>query len=450
MTQDGKGKAFFDRADQVGATGNWDFAIEMYLEGLTREPGNMERGHKPLRDVSLSRASKGGKAAGMMEGLKRRPGKDPAANLINAEFLLAKEPGNVQHMLAVLKAAKELQLIDVAKWMADIVLESQRLAPKPSRQILTMLTDHYENMELYGSAIQAMEVARKAWPDDGSLGDRLGKLSAKYTIQLGQYDKEGSFLKGVKNFDEQKKLIQQDNLVQDKAFLLAQVEKARKEYEETPKVQGKIYALVDALLKTADEGDENVALDVLAKAYRDTGAYQHKMRQGDIRIRQMTRRFNKLIGAGDKQAAAEQARKQLEFELEEYTERAQNYPTDLTIKFELGRRQFLSGNYDGAIASLQQAQRDPKRHVMALIYLGRAFSHKSWNREAAETFERALQSEMSEERKKEVLYNLGDVYEKIDELPKAQDMFSSLAQLDFNFRDTRQRLEAIRKKMNKV
>ncbi len=56
-----KGKAFFDRADQVAETGNWDFAIEMYLEGLRREPDNLQRGHQKLREVSLHRKVQGGK-----------------------------------------------------------------------------------------------------------------------------------------------------------------------------------------------------------------------------------------------------------------------------------------------------------------------------------------------------------------------------------------------------
>ena len=51
----GKGDAFFDRADKVAATGNWDYAIELYVDGIRRDPGNMERGYKPLREVSMNR-----------------------------------------------------------------------------------------------------------------------------------------------------------------------------------------------------------------------------------------------------------------------------------------------------------------------------------------------------------------------------------------------------------
>ena len=66
------GKAFFDRADQVAETGNWDFAIELYIEGIQREPGNIQRGHQPLREVALKRTASGGKPAGFME--KHKPG----------------------------------------------------------------------------------------------------------------------------------------------------------------------------------------------------------------------------------------------------------------------------------------------------------------------------------------------------------------------------------------
>ena len=105
----GKGKAFFDRADQVADTGNWDFAIEMYIEGLKREPGNLDRGHKPLRETAMKRKAQGGKGPGMMEGLKRRPGKDLTENVANAAYLLAKEPGSVAYMEQLMAAAQALK-----------------------------------------------------------------------------------------------------------------------------------------------------------------------------------------------------------------------------------------------------------------------------------------------------------------------------------------------------
>lgn len=444
--QPAKAKVFFDRADQVAETGNWDFAIELYLEGITRDPGNIERGHQPMRQVSLNRKAKGGKSAGFMEQLKRRPGKDPLTNLLNAEYLLAKEPGDEANMVAALKAAADLDLRDLTQWVADILMESQKLSARKNRAHLMLLKDAYAALELYDRALLAVQMAQQAAPNDPQLAEFAKDLSVKNVIKKGQFDKEGDFRKGVKNDAAQQELIQKDSLVKSESFLRQQINKARGEYEATPTVPGKITGLVEALLKTEEEGDENEAIDVLAKAHKDTGAYQFKAKIGDIKVRQMTRRYRNLLAGNEKVQAAELAKQILEFELAEYKERAANYPTDLGIKYELGRRYLLSGDYDNAIGSFQQAQRDPRRHVASLNYLGQAFAKKQWFREASETFERALQSEMGEERKKEILYHLAEVSEKLNDLSKAQGLYSDLAQMDFNYRDVRTRLEAVRQK----
>ncbi len=441
----GKGKAFFDRADEVAETGNWDFAIEMYIEGIRREPENLDRGYKPLREVALRRKAQGGKGPGIGVQIKYRPGKDPRENLAKASFLLSKEPGSVSYMVQFLKAAKALDLHDVMKWICDILLEAQRQAKKPDKRTLMLLTDAYEQIQDYAPAVAACEMAKQVSPNDPQLGERLHSLSAQFTIKQGKYDQEGDFTRSVKDLDKQKELVQKDAMVQDEGYLKSQVQRAKKEYLESPNVAGKINAYVDALLKFEDESYENEAIDVLNKAYKDTGAYQFKMRIGDIKIRQMTRKYRKLVQAGDKQAAVEHARKQLEFELKEYAERVHNYPTDLAVKYELGKRQFLAGQYDDAIASLQQAQRDPRRHILAMNYLGQAFHKKGLLPEAEETYRRALETEMSEQRTKEVRYNLGDILEKQGKLAEAQEEFSDVAQVDYTFRDVRQRLENIRK-----
>ncbi|HAU37833.1 MAG TPA: hypothetical protein DCX07_08965 [Phycisphaerales bacterium] len=443
----GKGKAFFDRADQVADTGNWDFAIEMYIEGLKREPGNLDRGHKPLRETAMKRKAQGGKGPGMMEGLKRRPGKDPAENLANAAYLLAKEPGSVPYMEQLLTAAQALKLDELAKWVCDILLESQRQTPKPNKRVLLALTQAYNDLTEYGLAIQACEMARQLTPNDPVLHDAIQELGAKYTIKKGKYDQEGSFTKGVKDLSRQQELIQKDYMIQSEDYLKQQIERAREEYQQTPTVPGKVNALVDALLKFEDESYENEAVDILHKAHKDTGAPQFKMRVGDIRIRQMTRRYRKLVAAGDKEAAREHGLEQLKFEIQEYAERAENYPTDLSLKFELGRRLLLAGKYDEAIGALQQAQREPRRATQAMNYLGQAFARKGWLREAAETFERALANEMPEDRVKEIRYHFGDVLEQMGELQKARDQFSQVAQMEFNYRDVRDRLETVRKKL---
>lgn len=446
----GKGKAFFERGDQVAETGNWDFAIEMYLEGIAREPDNVEQGHHPLRDVSLKRKAQGGKGPGMMEKMKRSRGKTPEESLINAEHLLAKEPGSIQYMVQLHAAARQQELAETLKWICGIMLETQRVVDKPSLRVLKLLTETYHDLEEYVLAIRACEMAINLAPSDGALHAALKDLAAKHTIQAGKYDQEGEFTKGVKNLEDQQRLIQKDAMVKDASFLKEEAEKAVVAYEAEPTVTGKIMGAARALMQLEDEAYDNQAIDILAKAHRDTGAYQFKMQIGEIKIAQQTRRYRKLKDAGNEQGAAEQLQERLVFELAEYTERAENYPTNLVMKFELGRRQFLAGNYDDAIGSFQQAQRDPKRHLQALNYLGQTFAKKGWHREAADTYRKALKGDLTEERAKGIHYSYGDVLEKMGDLAAAQDEFSTVAQADFNYKDVRDRLEAVRKKVEEA
>ncbi len=443
----GKGKAFFDRGDQVAETGNWDFAIEMYLEGIRREPGNLQRGHQPLREVSLKRKAQGGKSAGLMEGMKHKGGKEPVDALVNAEYLLAKDPGKVAHMAAVLKAAQRLEEVGLVKWIADIIFEVMRRAKRPNKRVLALITEAYSLIQEYTSAVQACDRALQISPNDGSLQEMAKDLSARATIQQGQYDGEGTFVKSVRDLGRQMELAQRDHLAQSRQFLEGDVEKTRAEYEESPQEPGRIGAYVDALTKFEEEGYENEAMDVLKKAHADTGTYRFKMRLDDVKVRQMRRRFNKLKSSGQGELAMKLARELLAYELKMYAERAENYPTDLSMKFELGRRQLTAGQIDGAIGSLQQARRDPKRRIQALTYLGQAFGKKEWHHEAVETYEGALELEPSEERAKELHYSLALELKAMDERGKALEHFSQVAQMDYTYRDVREQIEALRKEI---
>jgi TolA-binding protein len=443
----GKGAAFFERADEVAETSNWEFAIQLYLEGIQREPGNVTRGHQKLREASLRRKLAGGKPAGMMDRLSHRPGKDPLVNLINAEYLLAKDPGSVAYMEHVFKAAQALELNEVVLWISLIMLDSQRKTTKPSNRILLLLVGTYNSLEEYGCALEACRLAREVAPQDESLSQMHAELSAKFTIKRGKYDQDGDFVKSVKDIEKQKELIQKDSLFQDASYLEQQIGKARADYLAGPTEPGKINALVDALLKIEDDAHENPAVEVLTRALKDTGAYQFKMRMGDIRIRQMERRRRQLQAAGDQAGTEELAKRQLEFELEEYAERCVNYPTDFSMKFELGVRQFKAGKYDDAIASFQHARRDPRRQLQALTYLGQAFAKKGWLPEAAQTLEQAFEYELTENQAVALRYALGEVLEQMGQLPRALEQFSKVAQTDFTYMDVRNRVETIRKKL---
>ena len=445
--QNGKGKAFFERADEVAETGNWDYAIDLYLEGIKREPNNVARGHQKLREVALKRKLRGGKPAGMVEKLRHSGGKG-AEGLANVEFLLAKAPGNLDLMKQFMTSARAMDLRETTGWIANIVLESQKNNPKAPRSILLLLVDTYSYVEDFGLALAACQMAMQQAPGDAQLVELYNHLSAQHTIKAGKYDQEaGDFTKSVKDMAKQQELIQKDSMVQAESYLEQQIRRAREEYQASPREMGKINAYVDAILKIEDAAHEQEAMNVLRRAHQDTGAYQFKMRVGEIRMRQEERKQRELVDSGQKEAAAEHARRKLALEIEEYTERAANYPTDLGVRYELGVRQLRVGNFDEAIGLLQKARQDPRRALQASNFLGLAFARKGWLPEAADTFQQALTGELTEDQTKSLRYNLGDVYEQMGKLAEADEQFSKVARTDFNYRDVRNRVDAIRKKI---
>ena len=50
-----KAQKFFDQGKKVADTGNYEYAIEMYLQGLSIDPENTDA-HQALRDISTVRA----------------------------------------------------------------------------------------------------------------------------------------------------------------------------------------------------------------------------------------------------------------------------------------------------------------------------------------------------------------------------------------------------------
>ena len=447
----GKGKKFFDRADQVAETGSWDFAIELYLEGILREPEAIDRGHGPLWKAALQRKAKGGKPAGFFEKNKYKAGKDPVSQLAAAEYLLGKDPGNEVHMEQFFKAARSAELPAVAKWMLDLLVESQRQKPVKARnkRLLQEMTKAFDELQEYDQAILACALLLETDRTNNVVQETLKNLQTQKTIQKGGYgDKNTSFTKGVKNMQEQLDASERDELVQSDDFKLREIEKKRADYLETPAAPGKINAYADALIAMADEGYENEAVDVLMKAYRDTNSYQYRMRVGEIRIKQAQRRVRKVKDSGDNAAYAEAMKAQAQLELEEFTERAANYPTDLTVKYELGRRQYALGQYDAAIGSLQQARRDARHAVRANIMLAKSFEKKGMHdREAVDTLEETLKGQLLEDQEKEVRYLLGLLYIKTAQHPQAEQHLSRVTQIDYNYKDARTRLEQIRAKM---
>ena len=113
------------------------------------------------------------------------------------------------------------------------------------------------------------------------------------------------------------------------------------------------------------------------------------------------------------------------------------------IRFELGERLFRVGEANDAIQAFQRAQNSPKHRLESLNYLGRCFMERGLYDMALSQFERALgEKSVFDEQKKELTYNLACVYELQGRPNEALHHFKSIYEVDIQFRDVAQKVEA--------
>ena len=438
-----KAWAFFERARKVAQSNNFDYAIEMYLEGLRCAPDEVQDGHTKLHELALLRQVKGGKKPSMGEKIKRMRGKNPLEQMLNAEYLFAKDPDHLPYAEAILKASIEGDYKRTAWWIADFVFAANNAAQKPSFQTYLLLRDSYAAISKYDRALAACQRACKLKPEDAELADQFQKLSAELTVSKGKYDQGGDFRNSIKNREAQEKLQSQDAVVKTVDYRQTAIKDARKALAKDPSLPRNIFNLAKKLSEMQTDEAENEAIALLEKAYTEKNDFSFKQQAGLTKIKQVKR---KIRASGDQPSdLAEQLENA---ELDHYKLCVENYPTDLPAKFELGMRMMNAKQYDQAIPLFQEAQKDPRHKIVAISKIGLCFYMKGWFADAADIFTQAIDNyEMKDDAlAKELRYNLARAHEHQNNFEQALDIYRKIAQLDFAYKDVRQRIDKIRNK----
>ena len=458
---------FFDRAQEIASSGNHDYAVQMYLEGLLRDPDNLQA-HQALLEQALRRQAAGGKKAGLVATLKLKlfakaaklptPGqvgsKNPVAQLFQADGIWAKDPQNLGLADIVVQKMTAAGCLESAKWLAIWLGEFNARSDKPDGHMFSMLADVFAQLGQGDKAIDACRAAAKVFPQDAPLHAKLKNMLAAQAMHKGKYDDQEGFRQSLQDREAQESLQDQESITRRANIADQQIAKARKELQENPNASGKVIPLVDALLTKDDSQAEQQAIQILQEAYQHFGSYRFKQRTGEIHIRVNRRQARDMrarlkAAPDDKQLAQEYKRlikEHLETELAHFQDGAKNYPTDMRLRFEVGRRLLQLGRYDQAIPVLQEGQRDPKNHLRALSLLGQCFFKKKWYPDAIDVYTHALEASDATlgDIGKELQYNLGRAHEDAGQTEQAAKAYSAVAQIDFLYKDVRQRLDRLR------
>lgn len=449
-----KAKTFFDHGNTVAGTGNYEYAIEMYISGLTLDPDSTEA-HQTLRDISLKRKVAGKKPLGFLDAMKlKRPSRDDKQNLLNNEKLLAFDPGNTDYMIGILQNGVRGHFYNTVMWIGPILQKANADSPKPDVNKFLVLRDSYITLEQWKLATDACHYAAMMRPEDMDLQKALRDLGAKETEKRGRYGDAKTFTESVNNMTEQQRLMIQEKNVNTMDQMKVLIAAAEKELRADPEDVGKISKYVDTLVRTENPDIEGQAIELLEATYKRTGAFRWRWRIGQIHMAQLNRMERSLRQAVNsnpsdndaRQAYAQFKQEMLLEELKEYQLASDNYPTDTKLRFEVAAHLYALRRYDEAIPVLQQLREDPKFKIEATTALGKAFLESNFVDEAVDTLAGVISEYQGkgDNKSMDMTYTYGRALEMKKEMQAALKAYSQVAQWSFNYRDVQARIKKIK------
>ena len=447
----------FARAEQATVRGNFEYAIHLYLDGLRYNPRDLEHGHKGLHDCAIRRRNtgKGGGIGALFgqakTGLSQMLGRQKDA-MLGLLASLARDPQNVTLLTQMMQMARRQEYFDVAIYYGELAAEETLRSKKPQKQIFTTLADMYESSGQFQKGVDALATAIRIDPSDRALDKRARDLAAQASIEEGKLESVSDFRQMIRDQGLASKAATQQ-VVRTADQLETQYAELKAALDADPKNAVKMQLLADCQARRGNLGD---AMALLQQALDLTGEYRYKARMDDLRMAE----YRRLLREIDEQLGTEPGRADLKakrheivaerdpFELAVFTQRQRQYPTDMSIRYDLGVRQYRIGQYDEAIVAFQMATRDPKRRILALNQLGKCFFAKKLLQEAQSQFETAIQQyELAgDPLGKELRYNLAMCFEAQGKAPQAIEWYSVIVQQDYQYRDAAKRLEALRRK----
>ena len=450
----------FDGADEAARRNNYDYAIELYLQGLRYTPDDVERGHKPLFETALRRKAAGkhkgfaARTARMKFSMLQMAGKKKEA-FLELEKAMTGSPDSHADLAALAQMSFNLDLKETPVFFAEQAMEFARRAGKLTESLCSQMADIYEARGYYRAAMNCLQEAEKL--DKSSSGKymkHIRDLAARTTIDQGLED-AGGFHDRLKDKDTaresatQKVRTAEDEFVERAEALAAQLAQNPTDLNLTVTI-GDTYARA---MK------DDLAMQYYRKARAASGGadYRIKVKMDDLRIRQFRLQMRALDETLRQKPDDEEAKKTLQqvtesrnrFELEIFQERAREYPTDMGVRYELGLRHYRFSQIGEAIAAFQLSTRDPKHKIVSLNMLGKCFFNRRLYQEAAKQFQTAIEGyELAGDNTwKELRYNLGLTYEAMKKLDKAAECYSDIVMVDFQYRDAAKRLQELRTRM---
>ncbi|MEO7299773.1 MAG: tetratricopeptide repeat protein [Verrucomicrobiota bacterium] len=432
---------------------NFDYAIAILNQVLVQEPGFYDC-RQALRATQFKKAGassgffkkvfSGASSSPMVAKGQMALRNNPLEALNIAEQILNGDPNSTSAHKLVADASLAADLPKTAILSLEILVKS---SPK-DRELNRALAEAYARSGLTAKAEGIYSDLLRANPNDPTIAQALKDLSARQTMTEGGYENlgegGGSYRDILKNKEEAVSLEQENRQVKtgDVADKIIRDYEAR--IEADPKNAKLLRSLADLY---AQIKDYDRALGSLRKIIAIEGAADPSIEKTilDLELKKLDLALSQLDPqAGDYTEQVTRLKaERASFFLEECQRRAEKYPNDLQIRFELGQLYFQTGKIGEAIQELQKAQNNPHRKLQAMSLLGQCFAARGMNDMAARKLQDALKEKLTfDEEKKELIYALGSVLEKMGKGEEAIEQFKQIYEVDIGYKDVSAKVDA--------
>jgi tetratricopeptide (TPR) repeat protein len=440
-----KGKTAFDRQ-------NFDYAIAIFNQVLEQDPAFYDC-REALR---ASQFKKSGGSTTFFKKMLSGAGSSPL--LAKGQIALMKEPRDALKIAEQIlngdpNSAAGHKLLGEAAMLADLpktaILSLEiavRNAPK-DEEMKKNLARAYSAAGQGDKAEAIFAELMRLHPADLRLVQELKDISAKKTLKEGGYealsDGSGSYRDILKDKDQSVAMEQENRQVKTEDVALRMIA----EYEERLVKEPNNLKM---LRSVAELYEQQKNFDKALETYQrivDQGGNTDASLQKVITDTKV-RKLNHAIAQLNPQDAADAEKiKQLQIErdaflLAECEQRAEKYPNDLVIRFDLAKLYFQTGKISEAIREFQKAQNNPNKRIQSLSYLGQCFAARGMNDMAARKLQDAIKEKLTfDDEKKEMIYSLGLVLEKMGKKEESMDQFKQIYEVDSTYKDIAERVE---------
>ena len=435
---------------------NFGYAISL-LQGILKREPQFLTGRQLLRRAEVAKQKAGKKsffnistAPIAVMNAQREIKKAPQHAVEMIEKVLEGEPYNRQANLALKEAAV------AAGWLEIGVFALQTLLEENPRDVKLL----HELGLLYhqtGQSDEEVEIYNRITEIDplDAAALRLGKdASARASMATGGWTQAESYRELIKDKDVAISLEQQSRMQLSGEALDRQIAELEAQQQAKPQ-NADLARRLGALCEQKD--DIESAIKWYQRAVELTGSSDAGLirKLSNLKMRGAERDIAAheefLAGHTKKDAAHAKRSEELQAAkkkragilIEEVKKRLERNPTDLQLRFELGEHFVNAQRFREAVPELQRARQNPNARLKAMNLLGVCYCELGMLDLAMKQFEDAAREIVTmDPMKKEIVYNLGIVYEKMGEREKSLNCMKHIYEADYGYRDVAERVES--------